>query len=145
MKALATLALSAALAVAAPNPKAEGEVRAAMEAFKKAVMSADKAALDKLTTADLSYTHSNGRVETKAEFIAAATSGKTKVEAMDISDATVRVHGNAAMLQAKILIKNNAAGVVTPVSLNILHVWIKGSGGWQLAARQAIRLSPPVS
>ena len=133
---------SSAVAAGAPASKAEGEVTAAMEAFKKAYMSADKAALEKLTAADLSYTHSNGKVETKAEFIAAATSGRTKVEAMDISDATIRVHGNTALYQAKIMIKNNAGGTVTPVTLNILHVWIKGPGGWQLAARQAVRLTP---
>ncbi len=142
MKAPATFILSAALALAGSNPKAEGEVKAAMEAFRKAYMSGDKAALDKLTTADLSYTHSNGKIETKAEFIAATTSGKTKVEAMDISDATVRVHGNTGLFQAKVMIRNNAGGTVTPNNLNILHVWIKGPGGWQLAARQALRLPP---
>jgi hypothetical protein len=28
------------------------------------------------------------------------------------------------------------------VHMNILHVWINGPHGWQLAARQATRLAP---
>ena len=34
-------------------------------------------------------------------------------------------------------------GKQTTSNLNILHVWVKNSSGWQLSARQAIRLTTP--
>ena len=44
----------------------EGAVSAAMEALRKAMIAADRSALEKLAAAELSYGHSGGRLENKA-------------------------------------------------------------------------------
>jgi ketosteroid isomerase-like protein len=122
--------------------KSEKEVLAAMDAWKQATMKKDRAALDKLLHEDLTYSHSSGHNESKADVIQSVTSGKSAVEAIDFSDTTVRVYGNTALVKGKVDIRNNAGGKSTTANLNILHVWLKGSKGWQLVARQATRLAP---
>jgi hypothetical protein len=66
---LLPLLVLAALAVmpAVSNPVAEKDVLAAMEMWKKAVMTRDRALFDKTLHADLAYGHSNGLVETKQQ------------------------------------------------------------------------------
>jgi len=55
-------------------------VRQAVEALRKALLEADKAQLEQLTSEQLSYGHSDGRVQTKAEFIDGVMSRKAVVK-----------------------------------------------------------------
>ena len=56
----------------------EDAVAKNVEAFRAAQVAADAEALDGLCAADLSYSHSDGRVEDKATFIANATDRNSK-------------------------------------------------------------------
>jgi ketosteroid isomerase-like protein len=133
------------LAVAQPAPSAAAkEVLAASDALKQAMMKKDAAALQKLLHEDLTYSHSNARKQTKADVVEAAT-GKTTIEAMDFSDATVRVYGTTGLIRANVDMRNSTDGKSTTSHLNILFVWLKGPGGWQLVARQATQVSPPTT
>ena len=85
---LSTTLLSAAVV----DSKVEKEVLAAMDAWKQAVMKKDRAALEKILHEDLSYSHSNGKNETKADVLQAVANGKAVVEAIDFTDSTVRVY-----------------------------------------------------
>ena len=96
------LLLSVAFATAATAPKAEQEVLAAMDAFKEAMIHKDGAALDKLLASDLTYVHSEGQLQTKAEVIQSITSGKTVIERMDYSDSSVRFYGKTALVKCRV-------------------------------------------
>ena len=141
MKKWMWLLLSASvLSAAGSDSKGEKDVLAAMDAWKQATMKKDKAALEKLLHADLSYTHSSGKNETKADVIKAVTTGPSTVEAITFTANTVRVYGNTALVKGKVDITNNTAGKSATSNLDILHVWLKGPQGWQMVGRQAIRL-----
>jgi len=141
MKKWMWLLISASvLSAAGSESKGEKEVLAAMDAWKQATMKKDRAALEKLLHPDLSYSHSSAKNETKADVIKAVTTGKSTVEAIDFINNTVRVYGNTALVKGKVDIKNNVDGKSTTANLDILHVWLKGPQGWQLVARQAVRL-----
>ncbi len=142
MKKWMWLLLSASvLSAAGSESKGEKDVLAAMDAWKHATMTKDKAALEKLLHADLSYTHSSGKNETKADVIKSVTTGAATVEAITFTANTVRVYGNTALVKGKVDITNNTAGKSTTANLDILHVWVKGSQGWQLVGRQAVKLA----
>ncbi len=135
---LLTLAVcSSALFAAEPDK----EVLTAMDTWRKAMIAKDGKALEKLYAADLTYTHSSGKNETKAEAIAAIVNGKGKTEKIEFADTTVRVYGKTALVKGKVSITASTDGKQATTNLNILHVWVKGSSGWQLSARQAIRLT----
>lgn len=131
----------AAIAQAAA-PKAEQEVLAAMQSWKQGMLKRDAATLDKIFHADLTYSHSNGRTETKAEAIEAASKGAAVAESIEILEQNVRTYGNTALVKAKIDIKNVTNGQATLLHLSVLHVWLKTPKGWQLVARQSTRLNP---
>ena len=141
-KMIWTLLSATVLSAAVADSKAERDVLAAMDAWKQATMKKDQAALDKLLHPDLTYSHSSGKNETKAEVLKAVTTGKAKVEAVEFTDTTVRIYGNTALVKGKVDITNNTDGKSATAHLNILHVWVKGPHGWQMVARQATRLAP---
>src|SRR5881392_2404476 len=70
-----------------------------VEAFRAAQVAADAKAFDALCAPELSYSHSDGRVEDKATFIANATSGKSKFLSLAYQDTKVRVVGAAAIVR----------------------------------------------
>jgi ketosteroid isomerase-like protein len=129
------------LATAQPSYNAAADVTQASNALKQALMKRDAAGVQKYLHDDVTYGHSNGRVQTKAEVVA-DTKGDTTIEAMDFSEMTTRVYGNTALIKGKVEIRNSTAGKATTFHLNILFVWLKGPGGWQLVARQSTQLSP---
>jgi ketosteroid isomerase-like protein len=141
-KWIAILFSAMALAAAPPDPAAVKEVTAASDAWREAMMKKDGAALDKLLHEDLTYSHSSAMLQDKASVIK-ATLGPTNILAIDFSETTVRVYGNSALIRANVMQRNSANGKSTDNHLNVLHVWIKGPGGWQMVGRQATMTSPP--
>jgi ketosteroid isomerase-like protein len=140
MKILVSILFSTLILSAAPaTSKDDKEVLAAMDAYKEAMIHKDGAALDKLLSNDLTYTHSGGQLETKADVIKSITTSKTIVEALDFSDTSVRMYGNVALVKGKVDLWHSKANIV---HMNVLHVWVKGPQGWQMVARQATRLIP---
>ena len=140
MKKLLWIALlsSFALAAASSDPTAGKDVMAAMDAYKNALIHKDAAVLQKLLGDDLTYIHSGGQHETKADVLKGITSGKTIIERIEMSDTAVRFYGKTALVQGRVDLWHSATNIV---HMNVLHVWIKGPQGWQLVARQATKLA----
>ncbi|MEJ7604727.1 MAG: nuclear transport factor 2 family protein [Bryobacteraceae bacterium] len=130
-KCLTLLFCTTVLVAFAADSKAEKEVNDAMEAWKKATMSKDLTALEKLLHPDLSYSHSNAKHESRADVLK-AVSGNTKAEAINFKNNTVRVFGKTALVKGDVDIRNSVDGKVTENHLNILHVWVKSrkAGNW---------------
>ena len=77
---LSTVVLALALLGTAPVVAQAGDeaaVAQAVEAFRNATLKADRSQFEALTADQLSYGHSAGRVENKAQFIDGATSGRS--------------------------------------------------------------------
>jgi hypothetical protein len=77
----------------------EDAVAKSVEAFRAAQIAADAKAFDALCAAELSYSHSDGRVEDKATFIANATNGKTKFSSLEFQDLEIRIVDTAAIVR----------------------------------------------
>jgi ketosteroid isomerase-like protein len=130
--------LLAASPVFAANP-ADKAVLAAVDAWKEAMLKKDRAALEKIFHADLSYAHSSALVETKAQAIPHIVDG-LGWEAIEISDTTVRLQGNVAIVNGKVDMHQRNKDKPTSISKLVqLSVWVKGKQGWQMIARQAVR------
>jgi ketosteroid isomerase-like protein len=118
---------------------AEKAVLAAQDAWKEAMLKKDRAALEKLFHADLSYGHSSALLETKAQAIPHIVDG-LGWEAIDFSETTVHVQGNLATVHGKTDMRQRNKDKPTTISkLIVLTVWVKGAQGWQMIARQAVR------
>ena len=116
----------------------EAAVSAAVEALRKAMIAGDKANLDKISLPELSYGHSSGRIENKAEFIAALVSGKSGFSAIELSEQTVNVIDKVALVRHVFNGKRRGDG--GDMKLAILTVWLQQQDQWKLLARQAAKL-----
>jgi ketosteroid isomerase-like protein len=118
----------------------EAAVTNAVNALAKAMVAGDRGQMAALTAEQLSYGHSNGLVETKAQFIENIAGGNNVFKKLDLSDASVTVAGNAAI--ARHVFKAEVVNAGKPMSphLGVLQVWTKDGDGWKLFARQAFKL-----
>jgi ketosteroid isomerase-like protein len=113
-----------------------------VEAFRAAQVAADAKAFDALCAAELSYSHSDGRVEDKATFIANATSGKSKFLSLAYKDPQIRVVGPAAIVRFHWLGEQEsvADGKKSSTNLHILMNWLKQGSEWRLLSRASTKL-----
>jgi len=143
-KWIPSLLSAAMLWAATPDAKTEKEVLAALDAYKQALINRDAAALSKVLSDDLTYTHSSNKHEDKAAVLESLKGG-THVEAVDFKDLRVRVYGSAAVVTADADFRNNTEGAVTLLHLHVIHVFAKSSRGWQMVARQTTRYPEPAA
>ncbi len=120
--------------------KDETAVASAVEALRKAMIDPDKATLDKLTADELSYGHSSGKVQDKAAFIEALTSGASDFVTIDLTEQTIKIVGNTAIVRHNLSASTNDGGKPGTVKLGILTIWQKQHSQWKLLARQAVKI-----
>jgi ketosteroid isomerase-like protein len=120
----------------------EEAVAKAVEAFRAAQVAADAKAFDALCAAELSYSHSDARVEDKAAFIANATNGKSKFVSLKYEDPKIRVVGPAAIVRFHWLgeAEATADGKKSSTNLHILMNWQKQGADWKLLTRASTKL-----
>jgi ketosteroid isomerase-like protein len=138
-----TLALLGTAHVAVAQSGDEAAVAQAVEAFRNAMLKADRGQFEALTVDQLSYGHSAGRIENKAQFIDAATSGRSRWKFITLTDQTTQIVGNTAIVRHMLTGETERDGKTNPVKIGVLMVWHKQDGPWKLLARQAVRLEEP--
>jgi len=135
------LCLALAATAFAADPKAdEKAVRAAVAQFDDAARKQDRATLDKLLSPDLVYVHSLGKVENKTECIDALL--KTKIDFKMAPHATVKLHGDTAVVHAQTMAHMLQDGKPGQVPLDMMQVWVKKGNAWQMVARHTLRFPP---
>jgi hypothetical protein len=137
-----TLFMMTILSVASTaQTKLETEVAAAVESLRKAMVDADKATLENITAAELSYGHSSGKIEDKAAFVNALVSGQSDFLDITLSEQTITIKDKVALVRHKLSGNTNDPGKGPgTVNLGILLVWVKEKSGWKLTGRQAFKL-----
>jgi ketosteroid isomerase-like protein len=121
--------------------KAEKSVAEAVENFRKLMVDPNKAAMESMICTELTYGHSSGKVENKAECIEALVSGKSDFLKINLSEQTIQVVGKTAIVRHILNADSHDAGKdPSTVKLKIMTVWQKQGGKWKLLARQAVKI-----
>jgi hypothetical protein len=145
LAAAGALAFGAASLLANTASSAEGSdetgVTQAVEALRKATLAQDKAKLEQLLAAELSYGHSGGDVQNKAEFIDGTMNRKSVVKSIEFPELKVGVAGNNAVARHLWVSESEMDGKPTSTKIGILSVWTKQDGGWKMLARQGYKLA----
>jgi ketosteroid isomerase-like protein len=118
----------------------EAAVTQNVETLRKAIFDADRSKLEQVTAPQISYGHSDGRVETKEQFIHGVMTRKQTVKSLEFPELKVAVVGNAAIARHIYLAQSELEGKATTTRIGALQVWQKQDGGWKLLARQGFRL-----
>jgi len=110
-------------------------------AFREAQLAFDAKALDALCAAELSYSHSDARIEDKATFIANATKVRPGSRALEYRDVKTRVVGDAAIVRFQWVSESETPdGKKSALNLHILMNWQKQGAEWKLLSRAATKL-----
>jgi ketosteroid isomerase-like protein len=118
----------------------EVAVAQAVETLRQAMVDADKARLEDIVADQLSYGHSGGAIESKAVFIDAIVSKKLIFKSITLSDPTIAIAGNDAIVRHVFVGETERNGKLATARVGVLQVWQKHDGRWKLLARQAYKL-----
>jgi ketosteroid isomerase-like protein len=113
----------------------------AVEKLRMAMISGERAALTNIASDSLSYGHSSGKVQNKAEFVEAIASGQSDFVTIDLSEQTISIVNNIAVVRHTLKATTNDGGKPGTANIKILLVWVKEKGQWKLLARQAVKLT----
>lgn len=104
--------------------------------------SKDSMVLEDLFAKKASYGHSSGKVETRAEAVAAISKNRSVYTDTAISNLTVMVNNDVAVVRHLFKAKENKPdGTVVPLNFTMMLLWVKEKGAWRLMGRQAVKLN----
>ena len=115
-------------------------VSLAVEKLSKAIVDPNRAALESIASDALSYGHSAGKVQNKAEFVEDLLNGPFDFLSVEPTNQTISISGKNAIVRHTFVAKATNAGVPTEIRIGSMMVWRKEAGQWKLFARQAFRL-----
>ena len=120
----------------------EDAVAKNVEAFRAAQFALDAKALEALCAAELSYSHSDARVEDKATFVKNATTNRSaKTLSLTYQDPKISIVGPAAIVRFTWVSESETAdGKKGGNKLHVLMNWQKQGADWKLLSRAATKL-----
>ena len=118
-----------------------GDTVIALDAARmKAMEEQDYARLDEIIAADLIYTHSSARLDTKDTLIGAMKSGATVYKACKPSDVTAQDLGDTVVLTGRAEISiDRTGGDSLSFAVRFTDVYANRGGKWQMVAWQSTK------
>ena len=110
------------------------DVLAAEDERYAALLGPDLATLDRLFADELSYAHSSGARDTKAEYLHKIESGYYVYLRVDHPVERVEVVGDTAMVVGRMTADIVVRGTPKTIDNLALAVWTRAHGGWRLLA-----------
>jgi len=130
--------LQAAVLSGATDSSRASEVLRTDESRVKAILQGDAAALERLYADELVYIHANGRIDTKAGYLASLRSGGLTYVSLEYSPAPqVQITGDTAVVTGRATIEvKNRAGQLTKRVLTTTTIYARTSSGWKIVSYQ---------
>ena len=141
MKRIALLSLSlllplfiATIFLSAQMNSEQAEIRAVEDAWNKAELNHDAAALSRLMSDDLVLTETDGSVINKKEEVAFTADPTSHFEVLESHDLKIQVHGDAAVVSGAYHEKGSYQGKPFEHRGRYTDTWIRHTGTWQCIA-----------
>lgn len=140
MKILSFISLLLISVVGFAQTSEEEKLTATVKEFHQALVNKNTISINQQTDKALSYGHSNGWVETKADMIKDLETGYISYQG--IKEDSIIIIMNGAMANVRFLgdYKATLKGAASNFRLRVLEVWVKKSKRWILFARQAVKI-----
>ncbi len=126
----------------AVSADAAASVLAAEQRRELALVAGDVQALEALLADDLVYTHSNGRVDSKATYLEPLRSGRTRYTAFEPADVSVRLYGTTAVVVGTARTEAQVATGTSRTHLRFTAIWHRTGEAWVMVGWHATRLPP---
>ena len=108
--------------------------------FHKALVDKNTVSINQQTDKGLSYGHSNGWVQTKADLIKDFETNYISYQNIKEDSVTITRNGTMANVRFVADITATMKATTNTYRLKVLEVWVKKGNRWLLFARQAIRV-----
>jgi uncharacterized protein (TIGR02246 family) len=109
-----------------------------------AMIAGDATLLERLLDDDLTYTHTNGAVDTKATFLASLRAGMLRYLAIQLDGVEVRIYAGAtAVVTGRVDLRVALDGKEAAFPARFTSVYARRRGRWLLVAWQSTRLPQP--
>jgi len=117
----------------------EEKLTTTLKEFHQALVSKNTISINQQTDKALSYGHSNGWVQSKADVIKDLETGKIVYHSFKEDSLTITI--NESMANARFVADVNATlnGNTVNTHLKVLEVWVKKGKRWVLFARQGVK------
>ncbi len=139
-KLIFTISFLMVFAVSAQKMNDNEAVAATVEKLRLAMISGEKTELESLILPQLTYGHSGGHIDDAKEFVEKLVSKKSDFVTIDITNQTVNIVGNTAIVRHHFYATTADFGKAPgDVTLDIVLVWVKTGKNWKLLARQAVK------
>lgn len=115
------------------------QVVSTMKEFHQAMIKKNTALLKKEVDEALSYGHSNGWVQSKADFIKDFETGLISYQSITEDSLSFSINDNMANVRFTSDVNATLRGVTNTFHLRVLEVWVRKGSRWVLFARQALK------
>ena len=121
----------------------EAAVLQAVRALSQACLNADRTLLTALTTAALTYSHTDGHLQTREAFIDAVANGQSVFRGIELRNVLVQLAGEIALVSHRALYDTFNRGEPGRSDVQVSQVWQFDAGAWRLRLRQASKTTNP--
>jgi hypothetical protein len=111
-------------------------VAARVELLRRTMLKPDKAAFDDLLADALSYGHTTGFIETKADVINAFLSGRSVFNSLEMPEQTIAFSGDIAIVRHRFNGECINDGKPGSPRIRVVQAWQQQDGRWRLLVRQ---------
>jgi ketosteroid isomerase-like protein len=107
----------------------------------EAFLQGDTETLDRILADDFIFTDPEGKLLTKAEWIADMTSGELTYESFHLDDLQVRIYEDAAVTNGRVTVKGQSQAGDFNEQYCYTAMYVRRDGRWQAVAEQATLLA----
>ena len=112
----------------------------AVEALRTAMVDGDRTTLTAISSENLTYGHSSGKIETQKEFVENIVNGNSNFDSIELSNQQIIIQNKTGIVRHDFYATTHDAGRSPgEVKLHIMTVWVKEVKDWKIIGRQAVR------
>lgn len=136
-----SLAIGAGLAQAEPPADLAARLRAQADAWDRAIVAKDRAAIEANMADDFRQIDGRGNVETKASFVDGLVSPDLVIDPYTVEDFDLRVYGGTALLSGRTRMTGRYQGQAFKSHYRYIDIYVKQrDGGWKIVSVQISRM-----
>jgi len=117
------------------------ELSKAVQQLDRALLGKDTIVLHQLLADKVTFGHSNGWIQSKADVIKDLASGKLVYEAINRSNVSYSGTSKWKSVRMNVAVNGRLNEKAFTMQLHVLQVWLKHKRNWKLVARQSAKIN----
>ena len=112
------------------------------DAWDKAIVRKDEAAIAANMAGDFRQIDGSGNLETKKSFVAGIVDSKLTIDPYTVEDFEVRLYGDTALLSGRTHMTGKYEGKPFESNYRYIDIYVRRNGAWKIVSVQITRIPP---